>query len=176
MCKNKSGRIFRVILWVCSWISQSRPMHMLVLCLSSSSLWSNGQALQTVLGVGNSLYKGSLWLHLLVESCRAEICPLWFNSMEFHQDAWGQMEGSLCLPTYLCRQDVQDSLLSMDQFFSRKLSVNQCQEKQEQAVAHHCHAVLICLFFPKGQSRRAIKRSGGTGKMWQLQWDSRTCL
>lgn len=38
MCKNKSGRIFRVILWACSWISESRHMHMSVLCLSSSSL------------------------------------------------------------------------------------------------------------------------------------------
>lgn len=38
MCTNKSGGIFRVILWVCSWISESRHMHMSVLCLSSCSL------------------------------------------------------------------------------------------------------------------------------------------
>lgn len=41
------------------------------------------------LGRPYRLYQGAIGLYLLIESCRAEVWPLWFNSVEFHQDAWG---------------------------------------------------------------------------------------
>lgn len=85
MYKSKSGRIYRVVLWVCFWKSESRCRHTAVLCPSSSSLCQpqarfkgcNGNSSISVQKKYElfARFEEAIMLSSHTESCRAEFAP-----------------------------------------------------------------------------------------------------
>lgn len=85
MCKSKSGRIFRVVIWVCFWKSESRRGHTAVLCPLSSSLcqpqaWFKGCNGGSSISVQKEYelftrFEEAIMLSLHTESRRAEFVP-----------------------------------------------------------------------------------------------------